>query len=157
MNVDDESIYLTTSGNWAEAKKLKEKSSASAKANRKRINRISLFIFLVAAMVVVALLYALSNESANKLVFVVLPIVGFKVYGYFKPDLGKRYQIPVAKIQSFEPVPEGFEIQFTNLDGELDSETITGIQGDGIRILNGIRLNIFPLNESPGPSQKGIE
>lgn len=156
VNADDESICLTTSGNWAETKKLKEKSRKTEKENRRRINRISFFVYVVAAAIVLILLFALTNDNVNKIIFVALPVIGLKIFGYFKPDLGKRYRIPVSKIQSLEPVSDGYEIHFINLDGEFDSETITGIQGNGAQMLSEIRLAIFPLNEYLNPSETGI-
>ena len=153
VNIDSENLYLTNSGNWQEALELKEKSPKTKRQNNSRIAGNNLFLFIVFGGLTLGAFYMLNKASDfNILDFStvgatvkrlgLLAAIGFVIYKYFAPELGKRYRIPMSKIESVEYWERGVRINFRNEANEPDRENIDDVETKGFDILQ--KLNLLP-------------
>ncbi|WP_330443416.1 hypothetical protein [Flavobacterium sp. C4GT6] len=146
VNIDSENLYLTNSGNWQEARELKEKSQKTKRQNSSRIAGNNLFLFIVFGGLTLGAFYMLNKAGDfNILDFStvgstvkrlgLLAAIGFVIYKYFAPELGKRYRIPLSKIESVEYWERGVRINFRNEANEPDRENIDYVETKGFDIL----------------------
>ncbi|MCB0735892.1 MAG: hypothetical protein KDC92_00170 [Bacteroidetes bacterium] len=116
MNVDDDFIYLTNTGNWSETKMLEEKAKGKQKGQTVRRIRISLFFWVIAILVGGAFVINLIN-SISFLSIVSLPVGIFVLYRYFQNEMGPAFCIPKSKILAIDIAHTRISIQFINGDG----------------------------------------
>jgi len=132
INIDDENLYLTSSGNWQEAYELKEKDSSTKINNLTRIkNRnkgFTPFILIAFSIFTDSVIMASVMIAIAVLLFIILNV-------YYRRDLGIQYKIPFSKIESVEKYEKGIKISFRNEANENDSENINGIEPRGFDIL----------------------
>lgn len=144
INIDDQNLYLTSSGNWQEAHSLTEKNTSSAKANKRRVNKNSVFLYGLLALALLATAYMVGT---NKLKFLPLLLVFYGLYEvnkHFSKEMGNRYKIPLSKIEAVEPVDGGLKITFRNEAGEPDFEVVKGVEVKGVEVLRVIALIALP-------------
>ena len=138
INIDDDNLYLTSSGNWEEARGLAEKNSTTEKANKRRVNRNSAFLYTLLAL---ALLATAVMVGTDKLKFFPMLIVFYGIYQankYFSKELGNRYKIPLSKIEAIEPIDGGLKISFCNEAGQPDFEVVKGVEDKGVVVLRSL-------------------
>lgn len=136
INIDDENLYLTSSGNWEETRGLQEKSTTSAKANKRRVNKNSIFLYGLLAFALLATAYMVGT---NKLKFLPLLVVFYGLYEvnkHFSKEMGNRYKIPLSKIEAIEPIDGGHKIIFRNEADQPDFEEVKGLEEKGIAFLS---------------------
>ena len=130
VNINDENLFLTNSGNWSETYDLWEKSPKSIKQNNFKSNKINLFLFLI---ICIGLLMISKAKNA------VLPLgfisLGIAAFFYIKRETGKRYKIPILKIIKIEVVDNSVKIIFYNANNQEDFEEITNVEFKGLGIL----------------------
>lgn len=130
VNIIDENLFLTNSGNWSETYDLLEKSPKSIKQNNFKSNKINLFLFLI---ICIGLLMISKAKNA------VLPLgfisLGIAAFFYMKRETGKRYKIPILKIIKIEVVDNSVKIIFYNANNQEDFEEITNVEFKGLAIL----------------------
>lgn len=134
INVNDENLYLTNTGNWSEILELLEKSPKSIRNNSKKRNKIYLYYLIVIAIAGIFIFKFMQGYKIIKPLFVIAAI-GFSVHSYMKRETGKRYKIPISKIKSIEIEETTAKIVFLNLNEQPDFETIKGIEEKGIKAL----------------------
>jgi hypothetical protein len=135
INLDDNDLYLTGSGNWQEARGLQEKGSKTIGANNRRIGRMKGFVCTVYGCIVLALLQMVDNNLISISAIALLGILAYYLLEYFKTDFGVRYRIPLIKISSIEKHEKGLKIIFMNVNGEPDFEIVNNVDPAGIEIL----------------------
>ncbi|KAF2517516.1 hypothetical protein E0W68_11140 [Flavobacterium salilacus subsp. salilacus] len=144
INIDEENLYLTNSGNWQETKELIEKGKISQQHNLKRISEKQnyWFTFYLAFMS----FFVFSTETKVWLpIAIITGLLLFMLFNYFKRDFGFQYKIPLAKIDGIVPYESnGIKISFRNAGNEADFEIINGIEEKGITFL--MKLKIFEQN-----------
>jgi len=111
VNIDDENLYLTNSGNWQEARNLQEKSSKTIRANRIKKNKFTLYFYILLGLGVLSLFYQISNEKSVRIPIVICGL-GFAVYRYMIRETGNAYKIPLHKIDSIALVETNVTIHF---------------------------------------------
>lgn len=136
VNLNDENLFLTNSGNWSETLNLEEKSAKSIRKNNFKSFKIYLYIGIVAAFILLIL-----TRSKSGLIPFGFIILGIAAFAYMKRETGKRYKIPVSKIFKIEITESSAKISFYNSNGIEDYEEIFNIEPKGIKILN--ELNRF--------------
>lgn len=134
VNLDDENIYLTNSGNWQEARNLQEKSSKTIKANKIKKNKISLYFYFLLGLGVLGFMYQLSKGNSVRIPIVFVGL-GFLAYRYMIRETGSSYKIPLTKIKSIDLNSSEARIHFLDENSEDTSELISGIEEKGIQIL----------------------
>lgn len=135
ININEENLYLTNSGNWQEALALEEKNAKTKRQNSSRIAGNNFFIILVLCAFT-ALMYF--GFTKNKLLFG-LPVAGYFVINYFKSEQGKRYRIPLEKIERIETYDKGLKIIFLNGNNEPDFEIVDNVDPAGVDMLTKLK------------------
>jgi len=151
INIDSENLFLTNSGNWQETHELSEKSRITKRQNSLRIARMNIFVYIVFGIVGFIMFKSLSSDTPYfKLIFG-LPVVAYFVNNYFKSETGKRYKIPLLKIQFIEMYDkDGIKINFLNAANEHDFEIIEKVDAKGFKILDDLNLLKDSANEIQG-------
>lgn len=138
INIDDENLYLTSSGNWEEAQTLTQKNAASIAANKRRVKRNSLLLYIPMAIIILSPAVLV---GADKLKFAPLMLLYFLIYylyKHFSKQLGNRYKIPISKIEAIVPVDGCLKIIFRNEDGQPDFEVVKGVEDKGVVVLRSL-------------------
>jgi len=134
VNIDDENLYLTNSGNWQEARNLQEKSSKTIRANRNKKNKFTLYFYILLGIGVLLLFYQLSNGKSIRIPIVFCGL-GFAVYRYMIRETGNAYKIPLHKIELISLVETNATIHFLDENSEETTEYIGEVDSKGIYIL----------------------
>lgn len=138
ININDENLFLTQSGNWSETLTLQEKSSKSNfKASAKYLN------YLIIVVLIGFGVYDVVKDFKNKTFpfGIVLLFLGF--LAYIKREKGMRYKIPVAKIKSITLVHDAAKIKFYTTEGVEDCVEISKIEFKGFTILENLKSQIL--------------
>ena len=141
INIDSENLFITNTGNWQETLDLKEKSKESKAENNRRIARMNSFVYVLFGIAIFVMLKTVSTDSIYFKFIFVLPAIAFFVYRYFKSGTGKRYKIPLLKIESVERYDrDGIKVFFLNAINESDFEIIINVEPKGFTILSDLNL-----------------
>lgn len=146
INIDDQNLYMTSSGNWQEVEKLTEKNEISEKANKWRIRGNSMFIFALVLLVAIVVVFGVGKGNI-KFGFLILIYLGLHfVIRYFQREMGSRYKIPLVKIDTVEPHDGGLKITFRNAHNQPDQEILKKVKDADInRIMDMVRDSIVGL------------
>lgn len=130
VNISDENLFLTNSGNWSETHDLLEKSPKSIRENDLRSLKIYSLPFIIVCI-------GLLMYSKLDNVFIPFAFSGscFGAYLYLKRETGKRYKIPISKIISFDISNDKVKILFRNANDIDDFEEIFKVETKGLAIL----------------------
>lgn len=142
VNIDDENLFLTNSGNWSETKTLLEKNKNSIRKNKARNARMQLYLLIVFGIITCIVLKTLAAGTFSTVVLISMPVAGYKLYQLFQRNLGKRYKIPLSKIDSIEKIDDGYEIKFRNADNENDVEFIAELEEKGVDIIDRVKMHL---------------
>jgi len=126
VNINDENLFLTNSGNWSETNDLLEKSPKSIRKNNFKINKINFYYFILIILATIVILSVIGQIMRNTFPFISLVILFlfFSAYRYMQRETGKRYKIPISKISSFEIYDEKVKILFRNSSFEIYDEKV---------------------------------
>ena len=141
ININDQNLFLTSSGNWQETHVLEEKSRATIAKNERRINRMKGFVYVVFGGAGIGIYKILNNKEVSIGIIVGLVAMAYYVLQYYKSDFGKRYKIPLSKIERIEKHDrEGLKINFRNVNNEPDFEVIENVEPKGFKIMEELNL-----------------
>ena len=141
VNIDDENLFLTNSGNWQETRDLKEKSRKTVTQNESRITKMQGFVYTVFGTIGIFIWETLDNKKVSAGIIIFLLALAYKVLIYFKSDFGKRYKIPINKILLIESYKsENLKIHFLNANNEDDFEILSNVEIKGLKILEDLHL-----------------
>lgn len=137
VNINDENLFLTNSGNWSETHDLLEKSLKSIRKNDLKSLKIYSLPFIIVCLGL--LLYSKLDN-----VFIPFAFSGscFGAYLYLIRETGKRYKIPISKIISFNISNDTVKIVFKNANDVDDFEEIFKVEKKGLSILEELRNKI---------------
>lgn len=137
VNINDENLFLTNSGNWSETHDLLEKSPKSIRKNDFKSLKIYSLPFIIVCLGL--LLYSKLDN-----VFIPFAFSGscFGAYLYLIRETGKRYKIPISKIISFNISNDTVKIVFKNANDVDDFEEIFKVEKKGLSILEELRNKI---------------
>lgn len=133
VNINDENLFLTNSGNWSETHDMLEKSPKSKRLNNLKGFKVYAFFFILALLILAIL------SKSGKIPFGIL-ILALFAFAYLRKETGKRYKIPLSKIQSMTITDKEAKIVFLNANGVEDFEIIHNITDKGISIFNSLNL-----------------
>ncbi len=139
VNIDDENIYFTTSGNWVETKKLAEKGIQ--KSSRWRKLKIQIFLFVSFLLGATIMLVNTASGHFSLLVLLGIPFGLLLVYNYLKTNIGENYKLPIANITSITVEDSEAIIEFKYLEDKIGIKTLENIEDKGVIILTQIRLH----------------
>lgn len=129
VNINDENLFLTNSGNWSETHDLLEKSPKSIRKNDLKSLKIYSLPFIIVCI-------GLLMYSKLDNVFIPFAFSGscFGAYLYLIRETGKCYKIPISKIISFDVSNDKVKILFRNANGIDDFEEIFKVEPRGLAI-----------------------
>jgi hypothetical protein len=130
VNINDENLFLTNSGNCSETHDLLEKSPKSIRKNDLKSFKMYSFPF-----VIICISLFMITKSENVFFPLTFAGLGFAAFFYLKREIGKRYKIPISKISSFEIYDEKVKILFRNANDIDDFEEIFKVEKKGLAIL----------------------
>ncbi len=131
INVDDENLYITSSGNWSEARKLTEKKLFRPQLKRKALE-VLLYPFLICCLWIAYYIY---NEDYFGILFVIL-IYLTVIYFPLRSFLYPKFKIPFSKIEAIEPYEKNsLKISFKNLNNETGSDIVKSVEEKGVVFL----------------------
>ncbi len=136
VNIDDENIYLTNTGNWSETLELKEKEKKIESGTTLNKMLIILFIILVIiASLFIFLRKLMSSSFTISGILIGIPLIGYQIYMHFKTELGPSYKISLHKITAIKLNGGNATLHFLNADNVADSVELENITEKGIEIL----------------------
>ena len=127
INIDEENLYLTTSGNWKETLNTYEKSPCSINKNQTRkIYKVLYYWILYATFFIIFnIVYSFFSLKFWIIVAILLAIVTSLLFHFYRRDFGIRYKIPLHKIDSINIIDKkDIKINFKNLDQTADYEIL---------------------------------
>lgn len=141
VNINDDNLFLTNSGNWSETHELLEKSPKSIRQNNFKGFKIYIYLFVIACLI----LLILSKSKSGSIPFGIV-LLGLGAFAYLKRETGKRYKIPIEKINEIVIIDNTAKIIFNNANDSVDFEEITKIEAKGLVVLEDlnrlIKLNL---------------
>jgi hypothetical protein len=135
VNINEEFLFLTNSGNWSEIQNIEEKSPKSIKRNKLKSLKNNLFYVILLGL----LFYSNTGLEADrfKAGFLIVAL-GISAYFYMKRETGNKYKIPLSKISTILINKSEVNINFINADDTEDFEVITNVEEKGLKILSKI-------------------
>lgn len=143
VNINDEHLFMTNSGNWSETHTLEEKSSKTEKANNRKNLKFDFLIFVLIICIAFVVYDAFNSRGVSRSLPMGLIVLALALYRYFKNETGKKIKIPLAKIINVEVTGNKATIFFYNKANEKDSEELSKIDSKGIQLLE--QLNLKPI------------
>ena len=131
VNLNDENLFLTNSGNWSETLDLLEKSPKSIRQNNFKGFKIYIYLFVVACLIILIL----SKAKSGSIPFGIV-LLGLGTFAYLKRETGKRYKIPTSKIININLNENEATIHFYNANGIEDTEKLNNVEAKGLEILS---------------------
>lgn len=138
MNVDDENLYLTNTGNWSETTNLEEKRGSG---NNFSSRKLGIILFLAAAGVLftLELFWHLLHSEIGILALISVPLAAYKLYSYFSKELGVQCRIPRKKLISIEITDSKATLSFLDLDNMESSVKLPQVDNKGLQILTELK------------------
>ena len=100
VNINDENLFLTNSGNWSEIATIEEKSAKTIKQNK--IKGIKFYVFIALLLCFVALSITRAKSGTIPIGLILL---AFAAFMYMKREVGSKYKIPLFDIgKSFQSI-----------------------------------------------------
>jgi hypothetical protein len=134
ININDENIYLTYSGNWSETYKLNEKSSKSNFTS----NKIYFNYFFVIVLLGIGGYDVLKNVKNQSFPFGIV-LIGLGIWAFLKRDKGESFKIPLSKVIKITISLNAATIVFYNENNSEDLVEITTMEPKGAGILEQIK------------------
>lgn len=145
INIDEENLYLTNSGNWSEVKNLSEKYSK--KYIHQNARRIRIIAFFVICIILFAYLF-ISNLFRTHLA-IGLVVLGYFLYRYLQSDMGQSFLIPINKIDSIEKSEKNLVLSFRNKENSFETIIIKNTDGKSEQIIKKFSsLHSIPFSET---------
>lgn len=138
LNINDEYIFLTISGNWSETHKLKEKSTVKLITNKIFLN----YLFISVLLGIGA--YDVLKDFRNKSFPFGIVLIALGILAFLKRDKGNSFKVPLVKIIKITIAENSATIVFYNKNDVEDLVEITTIESKGLGVLERItqQLNI---------------
>lgn len=135
VNIDDENLYLTNSGNWTEVASLKEKTGAASVTSYVRQFRIIIFTAVVLAAFAFLFFMNLAQLGVSLVLLVGLPVAGYFLYRYMQSDMSLSFKIPIHKLQGIAIEESTVVLIFTNGAGTTEEKKLVNTEVKGLNIL----------------------
>jgi len=135
VNIDAEAIYLTNSGNWQEARNLKEKSSKTIRGNKYKKYKMELYFYSYFGLLTIATIYLIYQSKTIRIPVAGI-VLGLFLRRYLANESGNSYLIPKNKIKSIILNGDAATINFLDENNNDTSEYIEKIDTKGIVLLN---------------------
>jgi hypothetical protein len=135
VNIDDEYIYISNSGNWGDCQRLKEKSKVTNRAATGRQMFILSFIIIVGLVALSAWLFNTFEDIRFYFLVTPGPIMIYFLFKYMRREIGPAFKIPREKIGSIVIAENSIQFVFANGDDKNISHTVYDIPENGHEII----------------------
>lgn len=141
LNLDDDNLYFTKSGNWTEISKLKEKNTETWKTNSlmQKIIFISWNVINGGVLIWMTISSILSGNWGTTL-WVLILLVAYNVYVFLTYDIYSVFRIPYEKIKKIELENNQVTVTFTDFEGSETVYKLKKLNSEALEIMNGIQL-----------------
>ena len=147
VNIDDQNIYLTNSGNWSECRKLQEKSYRTGiKTVGKRL-KIGVLILIVCVIVIGNIVFSIQSGSFKLLPIITSILAAFGLYKIFMRDLGSQYLIPIKNIIALKIRDQNLTINFRDHKNRIQTKPLTEVENFKWESLDQLRSAINTDNK----------
>ncbi|MGH1384868.1 hypothetical protein [Kordia sp.] len=138
VNIDAENLYFTNTGNWSEVKGLEEKGIQ--KQNSFRQFRMKIIPFVLILIAVFLFLFQFDNNKIKfSTIFGVLALA-FASRKYLKREIGKKFKLPISKIENITFRGEAATVTFRDGEGKLTEELLEKLPSKGMKLLEELTL-----------------
>ena len=138
INIDEENLYLTKTGNWQEVKDIKESNRIIPKKKITKLQKA--FSWIITSLLVVLCLFNIFYDFEGFLTyFFGLLLIESVILIFHKRDFGKQAIISLNQIEAIESYKNGLKINFKNIANEPDFEILKGVDKKGMTFF--IELN----------------
>lgn len=142
VNIDEEHLYFTNSGNWSEIANLKERGETGKYDKLRKLLRVKGIQGVLLLLGFAAALVVAGFTSAN-LGFAVLLLGGlYSFYMYIRTEVGEAFMLPRKKITGLEDTKMGWRITFVNAGGQADSYLVNGADAKGEDFFKQLKLEL---------------
>ena len=142
VNLDDDTIYFTHSGNWSETQKLKEKTRQVERANHWNQAWTYVFIGLALLFFVFLMVGQYLNGTWSFTLFLLAIGLGVKLYAYMKNELGPTFKIPIAKIKKITLQDKQCTLWFVTGESKEAQQELKGVEAKGIQLLTALQKKL---------------
>ena len=145
VNIQDNSLFLTRSGNWSEVEEMKTQTPGKIGSHMHKW-RILLFMTVVIVAFLFTVLHALHAGNGNSVLSLVLLGIGaFSVYRYLQKDLGRTAHISLDQIYKIDFEITQVTIHFYNHQQKDSSIILEKVESKGIELLHTVtQVNLKP-------------
>ena len=139
LNIDENNLYFTKTGNWSEIPDLKEQNSEEFKTadQNSKIKLIS-FVGVIGSAFLWIFLSGIGNGNFTILQILATIVTAYLVYNYLIPEHGAAFLIPYNKIQKIEFEDDNATVHFLDYDGTNATYRLMTLDLDGIHLINRI-------------------
>lgn len=143
INIDQENVYVTSTGNWSEITQLREK--LPGKSSRKTGKVISIYIFMsVLILMTLGSFLFVEKHILLKLSMLAVEISGLlKLKKYFDTETGPRFYIPKARILDVIVEDERVLLKFKAIDDTPDNLILPKLEGNSTEFKNQVQAMVI--------------
>ncbi len=143
VNIEHETIYLTSSGNWTEVNHLSEMTREIAKKNDHKQFSVSFYILAVLAFFGFLIFQKIVSNQLGILLMLTAVGLGYKMYDYFKSDMGGQFKIPMNKINDIIIEGNSIQLHYINGEGIEDIKKLIRVNDKGKAIMSTLKRDLI--------------
>lgn len=143
LNIDDEFIFVTKTGNWSEIEDLEEKNHKGFKTNTFASKlKIGLYVTVVYGLFVFCIVRNIISGNISFLLIIGLPVLAYYMFQYLIPEYGASFRIPKDKINQIYIDGDSVSIEFLDADNKMTTNNFRGLDEKGIAILETVKISL---------------
>jgi hypothetical protein len=140
INIDDENVYVTKTGNWSEVSGLEEKNYKPFKfADFRTKLKIGFYLFIVFGIILFGFISNIISGNINFLLIVGLPVVGYTAFQYIIPEFGSSFVIPKNKITDLRIKESDLFIEFLDANDQNTLIHFRSLNQKGLEIISKVK------------------
>lgn len=143
LNIDDENIYATKTGNWSEINGLKEKNYKPRQmANFRNRLKIGAYLIIMVGLFLFVLFSNILSGNISFLLLVGLPTLGYTAFQYIIPEYGSSFVIPKHKITKIRFEESDAYIEFVDANNISTTNRFRKLDQKGMEILKSMNHSV---------------
>lgn len=140
INIDDENVYVTKTGNWSEINGLKEKNFKLLKfADFRTKLKVGIYLVLMLGLVLFGFVSNIISGNISVLLIFGLPVLGYTAFQYIIPEFGSSFVIPKNKINDVRTEGSDVHIDFLDANNKSTSNHFRSLNEKGLEIINRVK------------------
>jgi hypothetical protein len=140
INIDDENVYVTKTGNWSEVSGLEEKNYKPFEfADFRTKVKIGIYLFIVFGIILFGFISNIISGNISFLLIVGLPVVGYTAFQYIIPEFGSSFVIPRNKITDIRTKESDLFIEFLDANDQNTLIHFRSLNQKGLEIISKVK------------------